>query len=164
MLTQPKNLIVTDVELNWARLDTPAANPFGGEPNWELQIATTDADKAAELKANDLNVKESDGTFTVSLRRKSVTKDGSPMEPVRVVDSQKLPIAAADRRKIGNGSRGNVIVWLAPYEYAGRKGVTSSLTAVQVTDLQEYSGGGDSMDFDVVGEAPSADAANADMF
>ena len=164
MLTQPKNLIIADVELNWARLDTPAANPFGGEPNWELQIATTDAAKAADWKANDLNVKESEGNFTVSLRRKSVTKDGSPMEPVRVVDSQKLPIAAADRRKIGNGSRGNVIVWLAPYEYAGRKGVTSSLTAVQVTDLQEYSGGGDSMDFDVVGEAPSADAANADMF
>ena len=164
MLTQPKNMIILDVELNWARLDTPAANPFGGEPNWELQIATTDAAKAADWKANDLNVKESDGKFTVSLRRKSVTKDGSPMEPVRVVDAQKLPIAAADRRKIGNESRGNVIVWLAPYEYAGRKGVTSSLTAVQVTELQEYSGGGDSMDFDVVGEAPSADAATADMF
>jgi hypothetical protein len=130
-----------------------------------MQIATTDAAKAADWKANDLNVKESEGNFTVSLRRKSVTKDGSPMEPVRVVDSQKLPIAAADRRKIGNGSRGNVIVWLAPYEYAGRKGVTSSLTAVQVTDLQEYSGGGDAMDFDVVGEALSAEeAANADMF
>jgi len=164
MLTQPKNLIITDVELNWARLDTPADNPFGGEKAWELQIATTDAAKAAELKSEGLNVKESDGTFTVSLRRKSVTKDGSPMEPVRVVDAQKLPIAAADRRKIGNHSRGNVIVWLAPYEYAGRKGVTSSLTAVQVTQLEEYSGGGDSVDFDMVGEAPTAEAANADMF
>ncbi len=164
MLTQPKNLIISDVELNWARLDTPAANPFGGEPNWELQIATTDAAKAADWKANNLNVKESEGNFTVSLRRKSVTKDGAAMEPVRVVDTQKLPIAAADRRKIGNGSRGNVIVWLAPYEYAGRKGVTSSLTAVQVTHLEEYSGGGDSVDFDMVGEAPAAEAANADMF
>jgi hypothetical protein len=164
MLTQPKNLIISDVELNWARLDTPAANPFGGEPNWELQIATTDAAKAADWKANDLNVKESEGNFTVSLRRKSVTKDGAAMEPVRVVDAQKLPIAAADRRKIGNGSRGNVIVWLAPYEYAGRKGVTSSLTAVQVTHLEEYSGGGDNVDFDMVGEAPAAEAANADMF
>ena len=46
MLTQPKNLIITDVELNWARLDTPADNPFGGEKAWELQIATTDAAKA----------------------------------------------------------------------------------------------------------------------
>jgi len=160
MLTQPKNLIITDVELNWARLDTPSPNPFGGEPNWELQIATTDAAKAAELKTEGLNVKESDGKFTVSLRRKSVTKDGAPMEPVRVVDAQKLPITGAERRKIGNESRGNVIVWMAPYEYAGRKGVTTSLTAVQVTKLEEYSGGGAELDFD---EIPSADAPELDF-
>lgn len=163
MLTQPKNLIITDVELNWARLDTPAANPFGGEPNWELQIATTDAAKAAELKSEGLNVKEAEGKFTVSLRRKSVTKDGTPMEPVRVVDAQKLPISAADRRKIGNESRGNVIVWMAPYEYAGKKGTTTSLTAVQVTKLEEYSGGGTDMDFDVMSTS-SAESESADLF
>ena len=39
----------------------------------------------------------------------------------------------------------------------GRKGISGSLTAVQVTEVVEFTGGG--VDFDVVGqeEAPSAD-------
>ena len=58
------------------------------------------------------------------------------MDPVRVVDSAVTPIE--NRRSIGNGSKGNVIVWQYPYEAMGRSGVASSLTAVQVTDLVEY--------------------------
>ena len=165
MLTQPKNLIIKDVEINWARLDTPAPNPFGGAPSWELQAVTTDKALAKELSDNGLKVKESDGQFSVSLRRKSVTKDGTDMEPVRVVDAQKMPITGNDRRKIGNGSRGNIIVWLAPYEYAGRTGITSSLTAVQITELNEYTGAAEQPDFDVVAESgTSPEAEAADLF
>ena len=58
------------------------------------------------------------------------------MDPVRVVDSNVTPIE--NRRSIGNGSKGNVIVWQYNYEFAGKTGVASSLTAVQVTDLVEY--------------------------
>ena len=158
MLSQPRNYLISDVELNWARLDTPAQNPFGGDPAWELQIATTDKAKAEEMSANHLNVKEKDGKFVASLRRKAVTKDGSPMDPVRVVDSSKQPMDGTSRRKIGNGSVGNVIVWQAPYDFSGRKGVTNSLTAVQVVKLEEYAGGS-SVDFDIVGdETPASDA------
>ena len=71
-----------------------------------LQIATDDADKASELKAMGLNVKEKDGKSTVNTRRKSVRADGSPMDPVRVVGKDKQPIE--NRRAIGNGSKGNV--------------------------------------------------------
>ncbi len=39
-----------------------------------------------------------------------------------------------------NGSTGNVIVYQYYYETAGRKGIATSLTAVQVTDLQEFTG------------------------
>ena len=64
-----------------------------------------------------------------------------------------------DRRSIGNGSIGNVIVWQAPYEVQGRKGISNSLTAVQITTLEVYSGGSAAVDFDVVGgEEPSAEA------
>ena len=45
--------------------------------------------------------------------------------------------------KIGNGSTGNVIVFQYEYNAAGREGITSSLTAVQVTDLVEYTGSSD---------------------
>ena len=39
MLTSPRNFLVSNVELNWARLDQPVS-PFGAA-QWELQIATT---------------------------------------------------------------------------------------------------------------------------
>ena len=76
------------------------------------------------------------------------------MDPVRVVDSAKNPFE--NRTQIGNGSKGNVIVWQAPYEVQGRKGISNSLTAVQVTDFVEYASTG-GVDFDIVeGETPAA--------
>ena len=78
--------------------------------------------------------------------------DGSPMEPVRLVNGAKEPIT--NRNSIGNGSVGNVIIWQAGYDVSGRSGVSNSLTAVQVTELVEYSGGS-SVDFDIVGESSS---------
>lgn len=152
MLSQPRNYLIADVELNWARLQSPI-NPFGTDI-YELQIATTDKAKAEELKANHFNVKERDGKFVVSLKRNAQKRDGTDNGKVRVVDAAKAPLDA----NIGNGSRGNVIVWQYPYETMGRKGVSGSLTAVQVTELVEYSAGG--VDFDIVGggeETPSAD-------
>ena len=89
MLTSPRNFLISNVELNWARLDQPVS-PFGAA-QWELQIATTDKAVADDLKANHMNVKERDGKFVVALKRKAVKADGSPMDPVRVVDANKAP-------------------------------------------------------------------------
>ena len=150
MLTSPRNFLISDVELNWVKVDQPVS-PFGA-PQWEVQIATTDKAVADVWSANHMKVKEQDGKFVSNLKRKAVKADGNPMDPVRVVDAQKAPII--DRRSIGNGSIGNVIVWQSPYEYAGRSGVSSSLTAVQITKLEEYKSSS-SVDFDVVGEAPA---------
>ena len=60
-MDQPRNFKIVGVELNWAKLDKPVS-PFGTE-QFELQIATTDKDKAQELKDNHFNVKEKDGKF-----------------------------------------------------------------------------------------------------
>ena len=156
-LSQPRNYLISNVTLNWARLDTPMTSPFGGPANWELQISTTDKAVADEMSANHLNVKEKDGVFTVSLRRKSVKADGSPMDPVRVVDANKAPVEGSERRRIGNGSVGNVIVWQAPYNSPRGSGVSNSLTAVQVTKLEEYAGS-TGVDFDVVSTDDSSEA------
>ena len=72
----------------------------------------------------------------MSLKRKALKVDGTSNGPVRVVDKAAQPFA--DVSTIGNGSVGNVIVYQYPYETAGRKGTATSLTAVQVTDLKEY--------------------------
>lgn len=146
---EKRNYRIDGVELNWAKLDKPVS-PFG-TLQWELQIATTDKAKAKELKENHFNVKEKDGKFVVSLKRKAVKSDGTENTPVRVVDGTLNPI---DARKIGNGSMGNVIVFQYPYETMGRKGIASSLSGVQVTELMEYNPS--SSGFDVVGDATSS--------
>lgn len=164
MLTAPKNVILKDVTINWARLDTPAENPFGGAPNWELQAVFPTKEAAQAAQAEGITVKEKDGVFTASLRRKSVTKEGMPMEPVRVVDAAKQAMDGAARRRIGNNSKGNIIVWVAPYDYRGRKGVTSSLTAVQIIHLEEYTGGNAGIDFDMVATEEGSPSEGADLF
>lgn len=139
-----RNYLVANVELNWARLDKPV-NPFGTE-QYELQIATTDKAVADEWTNNHLTVKEKDGKFTVSLKRKAKKADGSDMGAPRVVDAGKAPMEA---NGIGNGSTGNVIVRQYNYEAMGRKGVATMLEAVQVTNLVKFESTG-GVDFDVI--------------
>ena len=148
-MEKARNYLISDVELNWARLDNPIDNPFGEGKLWEVQVATSSSEKADELKAAGFNVKEKDGMFTVSLRRNATRRDGAANEPVRLVDAQKQPIAA--RNSIGNGSKANVIVYQLPYTNKFGTGVSNILSAVQVTDLVEFTPSG--MDFDIVGEA-----------
>ena len=169
-MDQPRNFRIDGVELNWAKLEKPVQNAFNkAEYQYELQIATKDAAKAQMLRENHFNVKteldkdtkQPTGKFTVSLRRKATKADGSENGPVRVVDGQLTEME--NKRNIGNGSIGNVIVFQYPWSNMGRSGIGSSLTAVQITTLEEYNGT-DSVGFDVVGgvtEAPAA-AVGAD--
>lgn len=156
MAFEARNFRMDNVELNWAKLVTPVS-PFGAM-QYELQIATDDSAVAAEWKANHLNVKEKDGKFTVSLKRKAVKADGSDNGAPRVVGADAQPI---DASKLGNGSRGNVIVFQYEYNAAGRSGIASSLTAVQVTDFQEYTGSSDFEPVSVTAAAPAGDEVEA---
>ena len=141
-----ENVLIKDVELNWARLASPVTNQFGGT-NYELQIVGS-KDREEEF-AQLGKVKElEDGRIAVNLKRKAKKADGTDMDPVRVVDGQRNPIEA--RGSIGNGSKGNVIVWLYDYTFGGQSGRAASLTAVQVTDHVVYDGGSAAVDFDVV--------------
>jgi len=147
----PRNFILKDVFLNWAKLNPKSpVNPFGTE-QWEAQVATNDDAKAAELVANHVPMKHGptfaeDNMWIGSLKRKVLKANGENNGPVRVVDSAKQPL---DGSTIGNGSTGNVIVFQYPYDTAGRKGIANSLTAIQVTDLIEYTGS-NSIDFEVL--------------
>tara|TARA_B100000927_G_scaffold177444_1_gene142916 strand:+ start:309 stop:869 length:561 start_codon:yes stop_codon:yes gene_type:complete len=137
IISEKRNYTINDVELNWAKLAKPV-NPFGTE-QWELQIATTDKAKADEWANNYLNVKQDkldSSKYTVSLKRKAIRADQTDNTPVRVVDKAAQPFANV--ASIGNGSTGNVIVYQYPYETAGRKGTANSLTAVQITNLVEF--------------------------
>lgn len=150
---EKRNYRIDNVELNWAKLAKPVS-PFG-TLQWELQIATEDKALAEELRANHFNVKEKDGKFVVSLKRKAVKSDGTDNTPVRVVNAQ---LAEIDANTLGNGSRGNVIVFQYPYETAGRSGVASSLSGVQVTELVEYTPGTGGFTAIDTGAEPAEDA------
>lgn len=143
-----RNFLIQNVELNWARLDKPVA-PFGTD-QYELQIATTDKSIADDWSKNKLNVKEKDGKYTVSLKRKAKRQNGDDNGAPRVVNKDKSPYDFSKQGLIGNGSIGNVIVYQYPYEVMGRSGIGASLTAVQIVEHKELS---NSVDFDIVGGA-----------
>ena len=94
MLDKSRNYMIKNVELNWAKLNKPV-NPFGTE-QWELQIATKDKKVAKELSQNHLNVKEKDGIYTVSLKRKAIKSDGATNQPPRVVDGNRKELNMED--------------------------------------------------------------------
>jgi hypothetical protein len=152
-----RNEIIKNVELNWAKLD-PAkpVSPFGTD-QWEISLAVPKK-RAAELEVfgKVKAVKDKDGKDTgkvsINLKKKAEKKDGTPAAPVRVVDSNKQPL---DPKSIGNGSTGNVMVFLKDYQIKTPKGVVTKegtsvmLTAVQVTDLVKYEPkSGNFVDFD----------------
>ena len=155
----PRNVVINNVELNWAKLAKPITNQFGAT-QYELQIATKDKAHADKITADTgLSFKEKDGKFVMNLKRKAKDSKGADMTPVRVVDAAKN---AMEGGIIGNGSIGNVIVWQYEYNFGGRSGVGSSLTAVQVTNLVKYERTSD-VDFDAV-EAPAEAAPSAELF
>ena len=144
-MEKPRNFVINNVELNWAKLVNPTS-PFGTS-QYEIQIATDDSSVAKMLQDNHVPMKEKDGKFIASLKRKEFKANGESNGKVRVVDGNKQPL---DASTIGNGSVGNIILFQMPYDRAGRQGIMSSLTAVQVTDLVEFSGS-NSVDFEMVG-------------
>lgn len=158
-----RNLMLKNVELHY--LKTRPVE-YQGEMQWEVSIRTKDPATAEFWEDNHLNVK-GNGTATkpatewsVSLKRKCKTRDGKDQEPIRIVDAEKQAFSEEDRMRIGNGSKGNVIVWQGHYAagdgYAA--GIMTSLTAIQVTDWEVYEGGGaDPMDFDNLGHADGAE-------
>ena len=164
-MQQPRNFLIEDVEINYPKLDPnrPVENPFAkGQFYWEMQVVIDDAEKAKMLKDNHFNVKEKDGKFILSLKRKTQKSSGEANGPVRVVDADTKPIERV--QSIGNGSRANIIVFQYPWSNFGNSGVGSSLTAVQVTEMKLYEAS-DSVEFKpVAGVAPvSAEDAEATM-
>ena len=137
--TYPRSIIIKDVEAKFCRIsgtDAPV-NPFGSK-QWEMVIATSDKTKIKELQDLGLNVKQDkndENTSFVNLKRKGIKADGNPNAPVKVVDGKLQPM---DGSNIGNGSRVNVNLWQYEYEAPGRKGIATSLTAVQIVELKEY--------------------------
>ena len=154
-MEKPINVLLSDVEINYARLSRPVVNKFNQKEQYEAQIVLSDA-QVAELNGHGLKTKEKNGVKFIQAKRNALKANGEDNGQVRVVDGDKRPFDA----NIGNGSRGNVILWVYPYSGPTGAGISASLTAVQVVDHVPQESG-DSIDFDVVSGGSSE---GADLF
>jgi hypothetical protein len=161
MINEKRTVIIRDAEMHWAKLDKPV-EPFG-TLQWELQIRTNDKKVAdAWKKEYYLPVKSEEGDngtyYKANVKRKAIKKDGERNTAPDVLDGNKQKIESGS---IGNGSVGNVMLFQYPYDVAGRKGVASILSKVQVTDLKVYVPDS-STDFEII-ESDSKEEATADF-
>ena len=162
-----RNEIIKDVELHWCKLDKPVS-PFGTE-QYEISIQVPKK-RSSELAVygNPKPVKDRDGKDTgrvsINLKKKALKKDGTDAAKVRVVDTKKESI---DPKSIGNGSKGNVMVYLQDYQIKApngkvtKEGTSVMLVAVQVTDLVKYEPKSDNFtDFDYDGQPTASSTAD----
>lgn len=146
------NVILSNVQLFWAKLDKPV-EPFG-TPQYELQVQVPKK-REKELSVYGKTKAGENGMVAINFKKKAFKADGTPAAKVNVVDSKKEPM---DSKSIGNGSTGNVKLMLRPYEIKGptgkvtKSGTSVALSAVQVTKLVKYEPKSDNfVDFDVEG-------------
>lgn len=135
--------IIKRAELWYPHLDPQRPNNrFDKEnPQWDIQLRTSSKVTKAEWEALGIKTKAvipDDGPayWTANLRKRTLKRDGSSTEPVKVVDGSQDYL---DPNTIGNGSVGNIRI----YQYEGKdKAGSSKLVAVlmeiQVTKLIKY--------------------------
>ena len=155
MSTTTTTKIIDNATFFWAKLDKPV-NLFGSGDAWELQIRTDDVMVAESWTNQSLNVKskEEDGKMIcyVNLKRWAKNAQGKPYEPVKIFNAAKEECSEI-APKIGNGTKGKVKVYQYEWSKGARKGITTIMVAVQVTELKEYTPEA-SVDFDVIGDEP----------
>jgi len=163
-----RQFLFKDVEFNYFK-NKPVM--YKGNKQWEVSMKTTDAAQAEEWEREHLSVRHN-GTSTklptewvVSLNRKTHKRDGEEQEPVRVVDENLTAYTQEERNKIGNESRGNVIVWQGHYDNEHGSGVSTSLTAMQIPrdKLKVYEGSMETVDFSNLGSVDSSSGEKADQ-
>ncbi len=104
-------------------------------PRWTINVYLN-AEQVNALRTDKVPLKNDDEGTYITATRNETRKDRTPNKPPRVVDMAKQPFT----KEIGNGSVCNVIVTPFDYEFAGKKGVTVLLDAVQVVEWKEYVG------------------------
>ena len=124
----------------WAKVHQPHFDQYNEQGIFSIDV-TVDAKTKKQLQALGLGPriknKGDERNDFITIKRKYTRKDGTKNSAPRVVDSKKTPISPDDL--IGNGSKVNVAFDTYDYNVGGNQGVGSSLKAVQVIKLIEYS-------------------------
>ena len=124
----------------WAKVHQPHYDQYNEQGIFSIDVTV---DTKTKKQLQDLGLgpriknKGDERNDFVTIKRKYTRKDGTKNSAPRVVDSKKTPISPDVL--IGNGSQINVAFDTYDYNVGGNQGVGSSLKAVQVTKLVEYS-------------------------
>lgn len=124
----------------WAKVHQPHYDQYNEKGIFSIDVTV---DAKAKKQLQDLGLgpriknKGDERNDFITIKRKYTRKDGTKNSAPRVVDSKRTPVSPDIL--IGNGSLVNVAFDTYDYDIKGNKGVGSSLKAVQVTKLVEYS-------------------------
>jgi hypothetical protein len=112
--------LLTKVEIHFVKVHPNFPDKYDpANPRWNLQGRTKDKEVAKAWKALGLTVKlvEDETTdeqyYRINLSKRTTKADGSPADPVEVVDGKCKPVS--DTKSIGNGSIANVRVFIRDY-------------------------------------------------
>ncbi len=129
--------LLNNVELKWCKCGDNAGTKYmSEEKEWSVDAICTKKQSADWVKSKHAQKERTDkdsGKPMIKLNKNCIKRDGNPADPLI----------------IGNGSKANVQYMEVPYEVAGRKGVKAILTAIQVTELKEYSGNSGTTEFKI---------------
>jgi len=151
--------ILKGCEIYFLKAVKPSAKYNKANPTWEVQIRTEDKVKKKEWEEMGLRVKavvpdEGNPYFRVNIKKKSLKKDGSASNPPDVIDRWLQPM---NPKIIGNGSIGNVKIFIYDYEMDGEKLKGATLMGVQITKLVKYTPKASDDDFDEVEDSEDED-------
>ena len=141
-------MLLKDVELMWCKVGSNAGTKYGSEElEWSVDCICSDKQSKDWVKSEHATKERvtDDGKKFIKLTKNLVKRDGNPAQSIKVIDKFGRDV---DPLIVGNGSRANVQYTTFPWDMAGRSGVKAILTALQITDLVEYSGNGVS-EFDI---------------
>ena len=141
-------MILENTKVLWPKLGDNAGTKYmSDEKEWSIDCLLS-PEQAKSWKDSGVKpaVKDKDGLTFIKLKKDCVWRNsGDPKKPPMVVDKFG---DSMDPLIIGNDSVCNVQYSVREWEFQGQKGKSAELIAVQVVDLNEYSGAqSDSVEF-----------------
>jgi hypothetical protein len=137
-------MLLNNVKLMWCKVGSNAGTKYGSEEKeWSVDCICSDEQSKNWVESQHATKERvtDDGEKFIKLTKNLVKRDGNPAQSIKVIDKHGKDV---DPLIVGNGSKANVQYTTFEWEMAGRSGVKAILTALQITDLVEYSGHGTS--------------------
>jgi len=137
-------MLLNNIELMWCKVGKNAGTKYGSEEKeWSVDCLCSDKQSKNWVKSEHATKERvtEDGKKFIKLTKNCIKRDGNPAQLIKVIDKHGNDV---DPLTVGNGSKANVQYTTFEWEMAGRSGVKAILTALQITDLVEYSGHGTS--------------------